>query len=49
MGYWKIYKFLNFSKNIFNKLNELQVDIIEDGFQESHFSYDKKIVKGKHY
>ena len=43
----EIYKFLNYGKNIFNKLNELQKDIMEDTFKKTHFSYDKKNNKGE--
>ena len=43
----EIYKFLNSCYNCFNKLNQLQIDVIEDAFKEYHFSFNKQNNKGQ--
>ena len=37
-----IYKFLDFGNKHFNKLNDLQIEILEDCFKETKFAFNKK-------
>ena len=43
----EIYQFLNFSKNFFIKLSEIQIDIIENTLKETHFNFNEKNNKGE--
>ncbi len=42
-----IYKFLNFCKNYFDKFNQTQINIIEETFKKTQFSFNKKNNKGE--
>ena len=39
-----IYKFLDFGNKNFNKLNNLQAEILEDCFKETKFTFNKRLL-----